>query len=85
VQLLHSYGDKELARPETYETLIDYLAHEKLAVRNLAYWHLYRLVPDGRKIGYDAMAAKEARDRAIEQWRKLVPPGKLPPKPADKP
>lgn len=82
LQLLHSFGEAELARPETYEMLIDYLAHDRLAVRGLANWHLVRLVPAGKKIGYDPLTAKEARDKAIAQWRKLVPEGKLPPKTA---
>src|SRR5262249_1105389 len=44
LQLLHSFGEAELASPETYQTLIDYLEHDQLAIRGLAYWHLYRLV-----------------------------------------
>lgn len=86
LQLLHSFGERDLALPETYETLIDYLEHERLAIRGLAHWHLVRLVPDGQKIGYNPLAAKEARDKATQQWRTLVPRGKMPPKPgADKP
>lgn len=81
MQLLHSFSDDQLTKPELYEVLIDYLDHERLAIRGLAHWHLYRLVADGRKIGYDPTAAKEARTKAIEQWRKLIPPGKLPPPP----
>jgi hypothetical protein len=45
LQLLHSFSDADLAQPETCEVLIDYLAHARLAIRGLAYWHLYRLVP----------------------------------------
>ncbi len=80
LQLLHSYGETDLARPETYETLIDYLGHDRLAVRGLAYWHLIRLVPAGKQIGYDPYAPKEQREAAIREWRKLIPPGKMPPK-----
>lgn len=78
VQLLHSFSDAELARPELYETLIDYLSHDKLAIRGLANWHLVRLVPEGKKIGYSPMASKEDRAKAIAAWEKLVPRGKLP-------
>ena len=81
LQLLHSYGDNELARPETYETLIDYLDHDKLAVRGLAYWHLSRLVPVGKDLGYNPQDSKEARAVAIKRWQKLVPAGQLPPHP----
>jgi hypothetical protein len=78
MQLLHSYGDTDLSRPETYETLIAYLNHDKLAIRGLAFWHLIRLVPSGKDIGYSPMDPKEKRSAAVEKWRKLVPPGTVP-------
>jgi hypothetical protein len=81
LQLLHSFDDAELARPETYQTLIDYLDHDQLGIRGLAYWHLSRLVPAGKELGYDPLGPKEAREAAIQKWRKLVPPGKVPSRP----
>jgi hypothetical protein len=81
MNLLHSFGDVDLARPETYGLLIDYLGHDLLPIRGLAHWHLVRLVPQGRKIDYDPLAPKEKRAAAVEEWRKLVPAGKLPPPP----
>jgi hypothetical protein len=80
MQLLHDFGEEQLARPELYESLIDFLEHDKLAVRGLAYWHLYRLAPEGRTFGYDPLASTESRQKAVAQWRKLIPAGKLPPK-----
>jgi hypothetical protein len=84
LQLLHSFGKEDLKQPETYEVLINYLGSERLTLRQLAYWHLARLVPAGKKIGYDPMAPKENRDEAVKQWHKLVPSGELPPRPDDK-
>ena len=81
LQLLHSFGEDQLSRPELYEVLIDFLDHDKLALRGLAHWHLVRLVPAGRKIAYNPTDSKEARAKAIEQWKELIPPGKLPPSP----
>jgi hypothetical protein len=81
LQMLHGFSDEDLADPETYEMLIDFLQHERIAVRGLAYWHLYRLVPAGRKIPYDPLGGKDARAGAQKEWRKLIPKGKLPPKP----
>jgi hypothetical protein len=81
LQLLHTFAPPDLARPETYETLIDYLNHEKLSVRELASWHLTRLVPQGRTIGFDAAAPAEQRGRAVAAWRRLIPAGQLPPPP----
>jgi hypothetical protein len=77
LELLHSFGDEELTRPETYQMLINYLGSERTSLRELTYWHLYRLAPAGRKFGYDPLAPKEQRDAAIKEWRKL----ELPPPP----
>ena len=54
LQLLHSFGDAALKKPETYEALIDFLDCDRMAVRALAHWHLERLVPAGRKIEFKA-------------------------------
>jgi hypothetical protein len=81
LQLLHSFGEADLARAETYEVLIDYLESEKLMLRGLAYWHLSRLVPAGREFGYNPLDPKEKRAEAVEKWRKLIPTGQLPPAP----
>src|SRR5262249_17885463 len=78
IQLLHGFSDRDLERPETYETLIDYLRHERLPLRGLAYWHLYRLVPAGRELGYNPLDEKDKRQAAIAKWQKLLPPGALP-------
>jgi len=81
MQLLHSYGDDDLARPETYQTLLDYLEHDKLAIRGLAYWHLSRLVPAGKKFSYDPLGPKPEREAALRKWRGLIPDGQVPPRP----
>jgi hypothetical protein len=78
LQLLHSYGSSDLDNPETYETLIAYLRHKNPAIRELAIWHLDRLVPAGKKIPYDPTAPAEERDKAHQEWKKLVPSGQLP-------
>jgi len=76
LELLHSFGEDDLARPETYQVLISYLGSERMSLRQLAYWHLSRLAPAGKKFGYDPMAPKEQRDAAIKEWRKLELPAK---------
>jgi hypothetical protein len=81
VQLLHSFGEEELARPETYEALIDYLDSDHLPLRGLAYWHLKRLVPAGEEFGYKPTDPQDKREAAVEKWKKLIPNGKLPPRP----
>jgi hypothetical protein len=80
VNLLHSFSDADKARPETYEALIDYLESDRLPIRALALWHLNRLVPGGKAIGYSPLAPKDVQEKAIKEWRKLVPAGKVPSK-----
>lgn len=81
MQLLHSFGDDDLSRPETYEILVAYLDHEKPGIRYLAHWHLVRLVPQGKSIPYKALESVEARKEAVDAWKKLIPTGQLPKKP----
>jgi hypothetical protein len=79
MHLLHSVSEADAAKPETYQKLVGYLDHENLAIRDLAFWHLTLLVPEGAKsINYDPAADSEKRKQGVEQWRKLVPPGKVP-------
>ena len=78
MQLLHGFDTNDLARPATYEVLIEYLMHDRPAIRQLAQWHLRRLVPAGGSIPYDPTAAAEDRHKAQERWKKLVPNGKVP-------
>lgn len=82
MSLLHSFGDDELKRVETYELLVGYLGHELLPIRGLANWHLKRLADPKavEAIGYDPLAPKEQRDKAAAQWRELLRKGELPPK-----
>jgi hypothetical protein len=79
IHLLFGFDEDEQRQPDTYEVLIQCLKHSKLAVRELARWHLVRLAPEGKSIEYDAGAAPEQRERAYEQWRALIPAGQLPP------
>jgi uncharacterized protein (TIGR03000 family) len=85
LEFLFGFSEDDLGRPETYQMLIDYLADEKLAIRGLAYWHLIRLVPEGKSIPYHPLDPKEAREKARQEWKKLIPPGKMPPKEKVKP
>ena len=79
--MLQSLPPNDLGRPETYEALIDYLTNANTVIRELAYGHLYYLVPAGREIRYDVTGPPDVRQRAQEAYRKLIPRGKLPPRP----
>jgi hypothetical protein len=82
LQLLHSYGQREIEDPVTYELLIAYLQHDKLPIRELAAWQLYRLVPAAaKKIPYNPAGTPNEREAAVKAWKALVPPGELPKQP----
>jgi hypothetical protein len=84
MQLLFGFSAAQLKLPETYQVLIDYLAHEKSGIRNLAAWHLVRLVPQGRDIPYKPNGTVAEAVKSQEAWKKLVPSGELPPPPPKK-
>ncbi len=71
LRLLYPFDAMDLVRDATYETLIDLLAAERMALRVLAQWHLLRLLPQGKGIMYDPAGSAEERQAAIAQWRKL--------------
>ncbi len=84
MKLLFGFSAAEVRSPETYQVLIDYLGHEKPGVRNLAAWHLIRLVPQGRDIPYRPNGSAADAIGAQDAWKKLVPAGELPPPPPKK-
>jgi hypothetical protein len=79
LQLLFGFSKEDLAQPETFDVLIEYLRHDRAAIRNLAAWHLIRLVPQGKSIPYKPDGTKADAEAAYKAWRKLIPPGQLPP------
>jgi uncharacterized protein (TIGR03000 family) len=83
LELLHDFGDDDLAHPVTYQLLINLLGSDKRFIRGLAYWHLSRLVPEGKKFAYDPFGPQDARDAAQNKWKEYVPDGKLPPPPKE--
>ncbi len=83
IKLLHGFSQQDASRPETYEWLIENLRHSQLTIRELTRWNLYRMVPAGQTIPYDAADAAK-RERGYQQWLKLIPPGKMPPAPKTK-
>jgi hypothetical protein len=79
MQLLHYLSEEERSKPETYEALIDYLMNNKLAIRELAYWHLMRLYPKGLDYNYNPAQGTDERTKAYQKWQQLLKDGKLPP------
>jgi hypothetical protein len=79
ILMLKGFDEDDQREPITYQLLIEALEHRPLAVREMAHWHLVRMVPAGKSIPYDAAGDEAARHTAAEAWRKLIPEGKLPP------
>ena len=75
MDLLHTtaHSDHLRAQPETYNALIGHLTSDLLIIRELAAWHLYRLVPSS--IPFPLTTDRAACRKAQDEWSKL----KLPP------
>jgi hypothetical protein len=78
LQLLHSFSRDDLRQAETYQALIHFLDSDRPLIRALAHWHLIRLAPEGKSIGFKAIMAKDERAKTIKAWEQLIPPGTIP-------
>jgi hypothetical protein len=76
LQLLH--GALAADDPDTYDTLLAYLRHEKLSIRELAWRHLLRMVPEDLAVPYDPAATAAERAKAYAAWKEVIPSGSLP-------
>jgi hypothetical protein len=72
VQLLRGFTEKDWADPVTRSTVVDYLNHDRLPIRQLAHWLLNSVVPGAAKIKYDAAGDTATRQAGYEQWRKQI-------------
>jgi hypothetical protein len=72
LQLLHGFTQEDWADVATRSTVVEYLMHEKPAIRQMAYVALLTLVPDGQKIVYDPLGDIELRERGYADWKKAV-------------
>lgn len=78
LHLLEGFNADERGQPATYDSLIRYLQHDQMAIRELAAQQLRVLVPAGKDIAFDASADADSRAKAQAEWRKLIPEGGLP-------
>ncbi len=78
--LLHGFNERQLSDPAMYERLIAALRSEQPAIRELAAWRLRQIDPDGaNQARFNATDPEAAREKAIGDWQRRIPPGKLPP------
>jgi hypothetical protein len=78
--LLHGFAEPALTDPATYQTVIAALASDRVGIRELAIWRLAWLDPDGAaRINFRPGDTEMNRERAIAEWKRRIPEGKLPP------
>jgi hypothetical protein len=86
LKLLHYPDELEVRDPDTYDTLADYLAHKKMAIRELANLHLINQSRGVKTIpSYNAAWDQTRLDRAAQEWKAMVKRGELPPPAAQPP
>ncbi len=77
LQLLHGFSAEQWRDLTTRATLVEYLNHDKLAIRQCAHALLTSLAPEGQKIPYDPAGQPEQRHFGYQQWKKLINDPKL--------
>jgi hypothetical protein len=79
VRLLHYYDAAECRNPDTFRVLADYLTSDKLAIRELAYWHLAQLSAGVKLPPFNPTLPPEECARFAAAVNKLIDAGELPP------
>lgn len=69
-RLLWGYTDQDAMNRETSEQLVTWLDHESLAIRELAFYHVYHLT--GAKYDYLPMRPATQRRAAIARWEERI-------------
>jgi hypothetical protein len=82
LQLLRYFTPQQRQDPVTYQALIGYLGSRKVPIREVAYYHLWYLVPAGHGIPHNLNAPEAQVRDEVAQWQKLIPEGSLPPPPS---
>jgi hypothetical protein len=80
LELLHTPSEEQRGSPDFWMALAQLLTNDKHAIRELALWHLVRLLPEGRKIGYNPTAPPDVLQATAQQWKELVESKSMPPK-----
>jgi hypothetical protein len=78
--LLHDFTYAQRRQPETFQLLVRYMREEKIALRELAYWHLVRLSLGVKDLPpYNPAWGPSEREASCDGWKKLIASGALPP------
>ncbi len=79
LEMLFDFPDEARRNPDTFLALADKLESTKVAIAELAYWHLLRLSFPEKLPAFNAGKAIGDRKLAAEAVRRMVEGGKLPP------
>src|SRR5262245_11012658 len=78
--LLHGFAEPAVTEPATYQTVIAALGSDRVGIRELAIWRLAWLDPEGAaRINFRPGDTDMNRERAVAEWKRRIPEGKLPP------
>jgi hypothetical protein len=77
IRWLHGLAERD-QQPAALAQLLDGLADESLAMRELARWRLGEWFPPPEKAEYDPAGDPAQRSRAIEAWKATIPRALLP-------
>jgi hypothetical protein len=83
--LLHDFSDVDRQNRETYELLANELLSNKVAIAELAYWHLRHMAMGVPLPPFNAATPVEDRRPAHDEVLKLIADNKLPPRPQGPP
>jgi hypothetical protein len=78
--LLHDFKDEERGNPDTFEALAGLLASRRVALAEIAFWHLRRLAGGVKLPAFNAAAPLAERKKSAAAVRALIEAKKLPPK-----
>jgi hypothetical protein len=66
-RLLWGFDKADGAGQETSEQLVDWLGHDHIAIREMAFYHVSRIT--GRKYEFRPDAAAGRRNKAVARWK----------------
>jgi hypothetical protein len=80
LEMLFDFSDEDRSNPDTFLALADKLESKKVAIAELAYWHLRRLSFPEKLPDFNAGKAIGDRKLVAEEVRQMVADRKLPPR-----
>jgi hypothetical protein len=69
-RLLWGFSEQDARNQVVSEELVEWLGHDEIAIRELAFFHVHRLTD--RKFDYRPNDPVAQRARAIQNWRRYV-------------